>query len=282
MFSLLKRFFADPHREADAPPPPAGDGVVSIAGHAFDFADAARWHEGLPHPDWDAAREWLAALPAGERAQAWIALERGWLDWLRGPLGLHYRLYESDAALLLTTQPARLAQVKLAYLARTLKRIQGALEDIADHEAGGKEILIAFADEEDYYRYVSGFYPDGGTFGMSSGMHLGGGCGHFVTHGVELEHLEPTIVHEMTHSCLSHLRLPLWVNEGLAQAIERRFAPVAADPFAQLERLEKQKSFWGDGRIQEFWSGHAFHRPDQRQEMAYALALAMTETLAQD
>ena len=282
MLDLLKRLFGDPHREPDAPPPPAGSGIVSVEGLGFDFAADARWHEDVPHPDWKAAEAWLETLPGTRRAHAWVQLERAWLDWLRGPLGLHYRLYESEVALLLTTQPERLAQVKLAYLGSTLKRIERVLEDIADHAPGGKEILIAFADEDDYYRYVSGFYPEDGTFGMSAGMHLGGGCGHFVTHGLELDKLEPTIVHEMTHSCVSHLRLPLWVDEGLAQAIERQFAPVARDPFAQVERLRKQGTLWSDGRIQEFWSGHAFHRPDDRQEMAYELALAMTETLAQD
>jgi hypothetical protein len=282
MLTLLRRLFPDPHRDAETPPPPAGSGIVGVDGHSFDFAPQARWHEGLPHPDWEAAGAWQDALPAARHAQAWLALERGWLDWLRGPLGLHYRLYESDTALLLTTQTPRLAQIKLAYLGTTLKRIERSLEEIADHDLAGKEILIAFADEDDYYRYVSAFYPEDGTFGMSAGMHLGAGCGHFVTHGLELEKLEPTIVHEMTHSCLRHLPLPLWLNEGLAQAIERRFAPDYEDPFARLDRLRKQSGFWTPDSIQEFWAGDAFHRPDDRQQMAYGLALSLVETFAQE
>jgi hypothetical protein len=282
MFDLLKKLFADPHREADAPPPPAGPGVVVVGDRRFDFAEHAQWHEGIPHPDWQAARAWRDELPAQHHGPAWLALERAWLDWLRGALGEHYRLYESDTALLLTTQPERIAKVKLAYLGTTLRRIERALEDIADHAAVGKEILIACAGEDDYYRYVSGFYPAEGTFAMSAGMHLNAGCGHFVTHEIELEHLEPTIVHEMTHSCVSHLPIPLWLNEGLAQAIEHRFAPTPQDPQRAIERLQKQTTFWTMDTIQEFWSGYAFQRPDARQEMAYALALAITQAFAQD
>jgi hypothetical protein len=282
MLRLLRRLFADPHRDTDGAPPPAGTGSVTVEGHSFDFAAQARWHDGVPHPDWDAAATWLDTLPAPQQAAGWLALQRGWLDWLRGVFGLHYRLHESDTALLLTTQPARLAQVKLGYLGMTLRRIERTLEEIADHDLAGKEILIAFADEDDYYRYVSGFYPEDGTFGMSAGMHLGGGCGHFVTHGLELERLEPTIVHEMTHSCVRHLPLPLWLNEGLAQAIEGRFAPTYQDPHRKLEELRRQAGFWSPATIQEFWSGHAFGRPDDRQKMAYLLALSLTDAFAQD
>jgi hypothetical protein len=86
----------------------------------------------------------------------------------------------------------------------------------------------------------------------------------------------------MTHSCVGHLPLPLWLNEGLAQAMERRFAPTFEDAQSKVDRLRKQSSFWTPESIQEFWSGHAFHRPDDRQAMAYALALSITAAFAQD
>ena len=86
----------------------------------------------------------------------------------------------------------------------------------------------------------------------------------------------------MTHSCVNHLPLPLWLNEGLAHSIEGRFAPMPQDAREVLDRLAKQPAFWTEHAIQEFWSGHAFQRPDKRQEMAYQLALSMTKAFAQD
>jgi hypothetical protein len=282
MLHLLKRLFGDPHREADTPPPPAGSGIVAIDDGAFDFAADARWHDGVPHPDWAAARSWHDALPASRRAEAWLALERGWLDWLRGSLGLHYRIHESPTALLLSTQPPRLARVQLGYLDATLRRIERTLEEIADHAAVGKEILIACADEDDYYRYVSGFYPEEGDFAMSAGMHLDDGCGHFVTHGLELSDIEPTIVHEMTHSCVAHLPIPLWLNEGLAQSVEHRFAPTPQDPLEQIALRRRQRDFWSVDSIQQFWTGASFQRTDEARALSYDMGLALTEALAQD
>jgi hypothetical protein len=282
MFGFLQRLVPGRSPE-DAPSLSApGSGVVSFDESAFDFSRHSRWHEGIPHPDWDAALAWQSRLPDSRHAQAWLALERGWLDWLRGAIGERYRLHESEVALLLTAQPERLARIKLGYLDTTLRRIERALEELADHDHVGKEILIAFDDAAEYTRYVAAFEPVGEAVGASAGMHIGTGCGHFVTHGQDLAQLEPTIVHEMTHSCLAHLSLPLWLNEGVAQAIERRFAGSYEDPHAALARARRQATFWTPRTIQEFWSGRAFQRPDDHQEMAYALALDLTQAFAGD
>jgi hypothetical protein len=282
MLDLLRRLLPTRHPNANPLPPPAGSGVVSVDAQVFDFAMHARWHEGVPHPDWDAATTWQQSLAAPRRDHAWGELERGWLDWLRGAIGLRYRLYESDVALLLTAQSERLAQIKLGYLGATLRRIERALEELAGHDHAGKEILIAFDDADDYYRYVSAFEADGDDPAVSAGVHIGHGCSHFATHGEDLGHLEPTIVHEMTHSCVAHLPLPLWLNEGLAQGIEQRFSPGGRDPHAALDVARRQTTFWTPETIQEFWSGRAFSRLDKRQEMAYALALMLTEAFARD
>lgn len=118
------------------------------------------------------------------------------------------------------------------------------LEDLTEPATLGKELLIAFDDSEDYYRYVSGFYPEEGTFAMSSGMHLGSGCGHFVTHGTELHAIEPVIVHAMTHSCLAHLSLPVWLDEGMAVNAERMFAQGLQVDLGEFVRLFLRR---GDG-----------------------------------
>src|SRR5262245_56107996 len=44
-------------------------------------------------------------------------------------------------------------------------------------------------------------------------MHISPGCSHFVTMKPDLYSVEPVVVHEMTHGCLSHLPIPAWLNE---------------------------------------------------------------------
>lgn len=281
MLSRLRKIFSASATTVLAEAP-AGSGVVTWAGESFDFAAHAHWEEGIAHPDWDKVYAWIDTLPTENQSAVWLDCERTWLNWLRASIGLRYQLHESDVAFLLTTQPARMAQVKLAYMGTTLRRIERVLEDVANPEKGGKEILIAFENEEDYYRYVSGFYPEKGEFAMSAGMHLNTGCGHFVTHGVKLEELEPTIVHEMAHSCLSHLPIPLWLNEGMAVTVERVFAPYGEHPSHAAEIRRKHRSFWTPDLIQEFWSGRSYERTDDGRELSYDLGRVLVDALSKD
>lgn len=281
MIALLRRLFADRHSADAGPPPPAGAGLVAIPdGDTIDLNQGARRYRDVQRPDWRAVHRHIRALPATLRPEVTLAVQRAWLDWLRGSIGLHYRLYESDTALLLTDRSPRQAQVKLDYLAVTERRIERALEQLAD--ASGKEVLIALADADDYYRYVSGFYPVEGEFAMSSGVFLSEGCRHFVTHGDDIGDLEPVIVHEMTHSCLAHLRLPRWLDEGIAQSVEFRFVPFARNAARRRELQARHRAFWNAQTIQKFWSGEAFGHAGEINELAYDLALTLTETLARD
>lgn len=278
--TLMRRLFGDPHRHDQRPPLPAGPGHLRSGGRTVEIAGSARWHEGIGHPRWPILHAAVEALPEQQQDAGWLDLQRAWLDWLRGSIGLRYRLHDSDSAFLLSSLPPRLAEVKLAYLAATERRISRTLEELAD--ASGKEVLIAFDSDSDYYRYVSGFYPAEGRFAMSAGMHLSEGCPHFVTHGTDLERIEPTIVHEMTHSCLQHLPLPLWLNEGIAQSVEYRFCPYAIAAQRRSELRAQHAEFWSIQTIQAFWSGDAFDRIDQGRTLSYDLALTLVEAFARD
>jgi hypothetical protein len=48
------------------------------------------------------------------------------------------------------------------------------------------------------------------------------------------------------------------------------------------EQYSRHQSFWGSDEIQEFWSGDAFHRPDEGQELSYHLAQFAVNSLSQD
>jgi hypothetical protein len=165
---------------------------------------------------------------------------------------------------------------------RTLKRIGAVLNGIAQVPAWGKDLLIIFDDEAQYYNYVSYYYPDSGEFAFSGGMHISAGCSHFVTIKSDLRSIEPTIAHEMTHGCLAHLPIPKWLNEGLAVNTEHRLAGAGRPLYTPDQMHEKHLRFWGEAEIQEFWSGNSFQRTDNGNELSYDLARILVDQFSRD
>ena len=164
---------------------------------------------------------------------------------------------------------------------RTLGRVVKLLDGIARIPPLGKDLLVVFDDDESYYRYVSCYYPDAGEFAFSGGMHIDAGCSHYVTVKNDLRAIEPVIAHEMTHGCVGHLPLPVWLNEGLAVNTEHRLAG-ARSTHTQQQLRSKHLVFWGAHEIQEFWSGKSFLRTDDGNLLSYDLARLLVEQLAKN
>lgn len=250
----------------------------------FSLAHHISEHNGFPILDWDEVHSWVEEAQSDDlRAIAWNACEHGWLIYLRQALGPHYSLVESSKAVLLSSLEKNRSRATIDYMNRTLNRVTKVLDGIAQPHPWGKDILIVFQDAESYYNYVSYYYPEGGgEFAYSGGMHINAGCSHYVTVDADLRSIEPVIAHEMTHGCLSHLPLPLWLNEGLAVNTERRLAGSGSPLYTPAEMREKHLTFWGEVEIQEFWSGKSFHRTDDGNLLSYDLARIMVELMAKD
>ncbi|MDR2016401.1 MAG: hypothetical protein LBP90_02165 [Burkholderiales bacterium] len=242
------------------------------------------WHNGFPIPDWSAVYSWLDTITdESKKSAAYNACERAWLLHFAEALGANYRLSESEYAIVLSSAEPGIVKATLDYMERTLKRISGILNGLAEIPVDGKDVLIKFDDQDAYYRYVFHYHPESGEFAHSSGMHINTGCSHFVMVKDDLSVIEPIIVHEMTHACLSHLYLlPLWINEGLAVNVERRLARQGVPLSTPQQMQEKHMRFWGDAEIQEFWSGKSFYRPGDASELSYDLARILVEQLARD
>jgi hypothetical protein len=221
-------------------------------------------------------------MPEKRRAEAWTECERAWLLHFRDALGPRFRLDESDRAAVVSSLEPNAGQATVEFIERTGRRIDAVLKGLVEDPPWGKDILIAFDDEEGYYRYVSYYYPERGEFAFSGGMQIDAGCGHFVTVKRELRVMEATIVHEMTHAWLGHLPLPLWLNEGLAVNTERRLAGAPREELGAHDRLHDElRRFWSVVSIQKFWSGDSFHDAES-QALSYELARIVVEQLARD
>lgn len=241
------------------------------------------WYCDLPVPDWPAIHLWLdMATDESMKNAAYIACVRAWLLHFCKALGANYYLLESEQAMVLSSAKPDIVQVTLSYMERTLKRISYMLDGLAKVPSHGKSILILFDDLDDYYRYVSYYYPEDGKFALSGGIHINAQCSHFVTVENDLPLIEPIIVHEMTHACLSHLPLPAWIYEGLAVIVEQELAGRKFASWTPQEMREKHMFFWGKSEIQEFWSGSSFQRTDDGNLLSYDLARILVEQLGQN
>jgi hypothetical protein len=260
---------------------PAPAQIDSADRPAFAFAEHLYAHEGLPILDWQAVLSWSVEGGNDAAAAAITDCKRGWLLHLRDALGSGYEVQESAHAMLLSPYPPRFAKVLLGVIGRMRRQILDALDGIAAFGDNDRQVLIVFNDQDTYYRYVSHAYPDGGEFAFSGGMFLHAGCPHFVTvHADHTETLERVIAHEMTHASVAHLRIPLWVNEGLAVNVEARLTGKLPKLYTPAELHNKHLAFWTEQTIQEFWSGRSFERVDDGNMLSYDLASTLVEILA--
>jgi hypothetical protein len=238
---------------------------------------------GFPRLDWEVVQAWVKGLEPSLQGRAWSQAEIAWLLRVRDSLGGQYRLDVLGSALLLSSLETNVARSTLDFMTKTLRRIFAVLDGVAASPEWGHDILIVFDDDETYYRYVSHFYGEDGEFAASGGMFVNDGCSHFVTMKSDLRVVEPTIVHEMTHSCLSHLPIPAWLNEGLAVNTERRLSPPSApDMLTPHQMHEKHKAFWDPDKVQEFWSGKSWLRTDDGNMLSYDLARILVSEFAAD
>lgn len=275
---------AQPRDRGDAGEPPPATLAHAAGGPDFILADHLQWPHGLPLLDWQALDRWARgdeAMPAPE-AQRVAALEQGrraWLLHLGAALGPQMGLLESRDSWLLSSLNERQQRGFAEYVGTARARIARLLGELARFPAGQRSLVLVLDSEEDYYRYVSLYYPEG-EFATSGGMFIDAGCPHFVVAQAYLNVLEPVIAHELTHSALAHLRLPRWLDEGIAVNSERRVAGAQPPLHTPHELHAMHRAHWSAVRVQGLWSGESFFRSDDDTLLSYELARIMVEQLS--
>jgi hypothetical protein len=248
---------------------------------AIDFPLQLNTQHQMPIADWIAS-EPVESISNEEKHQHWCHVAASWLQKLNGEFSEPLRLRESVNFFALSALTERETEVLLDYAERTLKRNMATLAGIASDEGFGKHVVMVLPSEDDYYRYVSEYTPEGaGEQAFSGGMFIHSGYGHFVFCKGSMDAMEPTLVHELAHALVAHLPLPAWVNEGLAVNTERRWAPRPAQ-YKPHELAYMHSRFWNEETMQEFWSGKSYSRPDDGNALSYDLAQRLIALIAQD
>ncbi|NVJ60937.1 MAG: hypothetical protein HWE27_11135 [Gammaproteobacteria bacterium] len=215
-----------------------------------------------------------------ERQTYWLQLNLIWLSRQHKQLKGNYQLVETkDFLILLPSSSIKLTAV-MATFETAYVRILSTLPGITKPVKEGKLPVMLFENKEEYYRYVEQYYSEG-EFSMSAGMCIFKPLIHFCMPYDDLDVLEPTIIHELTHAYTSHLPLPVWLSEGLATNIEHRFYNTFHTSSA-FEQIEKHQQFWNDQTIEKFLSGQLFSEPGEGSQRSYELAMLITQSLAGD
>lgn len=250
--------------------------------HLLTIPNAIERGDRFIKPNWGAVADWVDANVQADRKNAtWTRLASQWLEALRGSLGEDYAMSESAEFLLLGPSEPRLVKRILSSSEHARRTILKTLPDVARDEGFGKHVVLAFADIESYYDYISDFYSDEGEFGLSIGIFLDEGYGHFAICLASDDDYEPTIAHELNHNLLRHLPLPLWLNEGVTQVMED--IVLGGSYFrTDHEIVSRHRDYWNSRTIDTFWSGESFFSSDDDQELSYHLSQVLFRNLMSD
>lgn len=225
----------------------------------------------FPMPDWEVIAKMVEdQVPCSEHQELWKALASQWVQAIGRCCPNSYRVYNSENFVLLVEAPENKAVVVLEFLERCLNKVGRLLADFTLSQPLGKCPVLVFSDATQYYHYLSHYENSEEDSGASGGVYLNHGYGHFALPSPDLTHYVSVMSHELSHAMLSHLALPLWLDEAITAEVEQSIAG-SNEYFLDHEWVERHRDYWTESRIQDFWQGRSFRFADEGQELSYHL-----------
>jgi hypothetical protein len=232
---------------------------------------------GYPDPDWEAiSAEVERRYPEDEWHDIWCEIARYWTGRIRDLANDGYRIQESAQFLLLSNADEAKATETLERLDKIDAEVRKEIAALLPEVLYGKCPVLLFAKEQHFYEYASHFIEEDGELGTFGGIYLNKGYGHILIGGDDLG----AFCHELCHSYLHHLGLPLWLDEAITMDAEH--SVTHARPYElSYELVRRHKEYWDEERIQEFWDGISFGMADEAQALSYHLARFILNLLYQ-
>ncbi len=233
-------------------------------------------------PDWEKIHQSLpVSLTEQELQTEWERIARAWLTDLADTLDDNYTLHETENFIVLSCEPLRYLDLFTRFLESKLKAMLRTLPGIASDQGYGKHVVIIFNEVTAYDDYTDLFNKQNQEMTPSSGMYINEGYGHFVFSTQHMDTAEAIACHELTHACVSHLSLPMWLDEGIAVVMEDVLG-VAAVNYMDHSYLVRHQRFWNETNSQDFWSGKSFTTFGPAQELSYSLAYMLVRSISAD
>ena len=287
------KFAASPAVKSAAPVPPFRLVKPEAVEAAFEVA------EGFHRADWDVIGHWIEThIAKVEWEEAWNEAALIWLGKLRDDLGGSYYLLQSRQTALLCDLPPETSRWLLAYAGDVAATIRNSLREVAWSDSLCRDVILVFSDQDDYYQYLAYHSPDGEQ-AASGGMCIHCGYTHIAIPWRNENDAASAVAHELSHDCVTHLPLPLWLNEGVAVTLQKAIAPpqqaigqsdqdalfsasINWNPPVMWEELaERHYAFWTEENIQSFWAGTSFSEPGDANELSYSLAEVFVKLLSE-
>lgn len=243
-----------------------------------EFSEIA---EGFPYPDWKKIVQWRKQnLPDEDPGSFWRAVAVEWTDRIARNLGEGYQLSESDRFLLVSAEGQEADDRLLQFAENSLGRIRRSLGAIACPVGHGPHVILMMHDPDLFWRYLAHLTHRNKSM-AASGVFINRGYGHIVLAPQAYWQVEQTLFHELSHNCLMHRRLPLWLDEGLTCSVQ---VEAGYEHRMQMDARTARKhwEYWDETKIQSFWSGWSFSRADEGSKRSYELAITLIHLLLSD
>jgi hypothetical protein len=237
----------------------------------------------FPRPDWNIIAQHIHQnLPETDWENAWCQAAHLWLDETRQQLPDGYKIYQSPNFYLLADLQDDVCDYLLRKAEESLAMILKTLGDAADDSGHGKHVIMCFSKTEDAVDYFVYYYGQDDHYMMPAGVFLDAGYGHFVLNYDNTFDAVRTITHELTHACLNHRPLPVWLNEGVALNAEELVSVESWGSQLDIDHEQKQMhlDYWDASSIQSFWTGESFPLSGEASDLSYNLAAILVFQIA--
>lgn len=257
---------------------------------------------GFCYPDWKVVEDAIRTeVPDSESPAVWREISHAWLMTIANQLGRGYKVLDSPNFHILVKTSCQLGEILPARCESFRGKILSMLEGIAEDAGRGKNVVMVYPDNDVLCRYMSYFDGDGehpemtgvcvhsgythvalcppqrraweapGTLNFAPGNH---------DHAQSIM-FNSVLVHELIHNFLSHLSLPLWLNEALTMRVE---GLIWGGDRLRLDRElhRRHMEHWSAETIQDFWSGASWGDPGEGFELSYSLAQVLWEKIEHD
>ena len=236
----------------------------------------------LPRMNWETIRAWVEKhVKESDRPQAWADIVDQWLGLLNEALGNQYQTANGDQVILFAPAGYEHVESMLDQAETGLAAIAYALGSMASENRLGKLPVLLLADVDTYTRYTWPYYPEG-QYTRSAGVCIREGYVHIALYASAPHSVERTMIHEITHACLAHLTLPLWLEEGATQLAEEAGLANWARFQLDAETAKGMRDYWHENELSNFWWGKGFFLTDDAQMPSYQLAQVLFHLLLSD
>ena len=217
-------------------------------------------HEGLFHIDGKSLWAQIDAIGGKDNEVEVLCdnLVKLWLKRMSSCLTNENRTIETENFFIFSSRSEEETKLLENFVEPCLKRSLKNLEGVADDSGNGKHVVLAFGDADEYYRYLSYYYPeDSGHSAGSSGVLLNSGYQHLALAPGDYNDCEATLAHELSHALVSYLPMPLWLNEAIAVSNESSIIGLPSAIY-NPDALRIVTTFWNKDNISTFWDGSSF------------------------